>query len=181
MDKENKDEIDYTLLIDRAMHYVVKSVLQKIKAEGGLPGEHHFFITFNTNYKGVMISDELKEKYPEEMTIVLQHQYTDLEVEEDYFSVVLSFDHVKQNLTIPFDALISFVDPSVKFGLQFNSILFSDEESDEDLLSELSEIEGSLELEGISAKSKKENAKSIDKTEKEISNVVTLDSFRKKK
>lgn len=114
------DVLDYGKLIDEAMHRVVKRALEIVQ-KYGLPKEHHFFVTFRTDFAGVMISDELRYRYPEEMTIVLQHQFWDLEVEEDRFSIVLSFDNVKQNLTVPFQALVSFADPSVKFGLQFHN------------------------------------------------------------
>lgn len=156
MNKNN--EIDYAGLIDEAMHYVVRKVLEDV-AKNGLPGEHHFFITFRTQAEGVMIADELRKRYPEEMTIVVQHQYYDLEVTEEGFSIVLSFDHVKHNLTVPFHSLVSFVDPAVRFGLQFNVLMGDDEES---------------ELEKPVAKPLK------DADGKVISNVVTLDSFRKK-
>jgi hypothetical protein len=155
----NIEGIDYAKLIDEAMHFVVKKVLSGV-IKNGLPSDHHFFITFKTNAPGVMISDELKKKYPEEMTIVIQHQFYDLEVEENRFSIVLSFDHVKQNLTIPFDSLTSFVDPSVRFGLQFNAA-YVENEADE------------LENEAISKNYKEDAGKGG-------SNVVTLDSFRKK-
>ena len=155
----DNNEIDYAELIDEAMHYVVRKVLTNV-AEKGLPGDHHFFITFRTDAEGVMISDELRKKYPEEMTIVIQHQYYDFEIEENRFSIVLSFDHVKQNLTIPFAALTSFVDPSVRFGLQFN-ISYLDK----------SEENGSKQ---------NQNKELKDADGKVISNVVTLDSFRKK-
>lgn len=151
--------LDYARLIDDAMHYVVKKVLVEIN-ENGLPGEHHFFITFRTDAEGVMISDELRNKYPDEMTIVIQHQFYDLEVTDDYFSIVLSFDHVKQNLTIPFSALVSFVDPSVKFGLQFNSSYI--DEGEEDIFDDLTEKDYKLE----------------DDELPKASNVVTLDAFR---
>ncbi len=159
-DMTDKSEIDYAKLIDEAMHYVVRRVLQETVING-LPGDHHFFISFRTNAEGVMISDALKNKYPEEMTIVIQHQFYDLEVEDDYFSIVLSFDHVKQNLTIPFAALTSFVDPSVRFGLQFNLNYLNKEETEkvktEPASKELKDADGKI-----------------------ISNVITLDSFRKK-
>ena len=154
----NKNEIDYANLIDEAMHDVVRKTLKQVEKHG-LPGEHHFFITFKTEAEGVMIADELRKKYPEEMTIVIQYQFFDLEVDEKGFSIVLSFDHVKQNLTIPFSALTSFVDPSVRFGLQFN--LGKDEEEEEN-----------TEKPKASKKQKVDNSKNI-------SNVVTLDSFRK--
>lgn len=171
--------IDYAKLIDEAMHHVVKSVLCDIKVNG-LPGDHHFFITFRTDAPGVMISEDLKGKYPEEMTIVIQHQFYDLEIEEDYFSIVLSFEHVKQNLTIPFSSMISFVDPSVKFGLQFNTLEL--EEFDE----EDEELEITIELENENSNDDPEKTKSKKGAAKKkkgdsTSNVITLDSFRKKK
>ncbi len=160
------DSLDYAKLIDDAMHHVVKSVLEEINTNG-LPGDHHFFITFKTEASGVMMSDELKAKYPEEMTIVIQHQFYDLEITDDYFSVVLSFDHVKQNLTVPFSALLSFVDPSVKFGLQFNT---SYVDEDDDLLNENAEDDYHLEGDKLS-----------EDGSPKASNVVTLDAFRKDK
>ncbi|MDX1948985.1 MAG: ClpXP protease specificity-enhancing factor SspB [Rickettsiales bacterium] len=162
--------IDYAKLIDKAMHDVVKSVLRQITKDG-LPGQHHFFITFKTDAQGVMMSDELRKRYPKEMTIVLQHQFYDLEVEDQYFSIVLSFDHVKQNITIPFSALVSFVDPSVKFGLQFNTIMLEDADSNAELISEGNK-------KPASKKNSSKQSKKIDGNSG--SNVVTLDSFRKK-
>lgn len=160
-----KDYLDYGKFIDEAMRYVVRRSL-RLAAQHGLPGEHHFFITFETQFPGVMISDELMKKYPEEMTIVLQHQFWNLEVEEERFSIVLSFDNVKQNLTIPFEALISFADPSVKFGLQFHSEPFEDEPSH----ANQSKNNG-----------RKSNSKAADEPKiTDGSNVITLDSFRKK-
>lgn len=150
--------IDYGELIDEAMHLVVRRALERV-ARAGLPGDHHFFITFATRHPGVMIGEELRKRYPEEMTIVIQHQYWDLEIEEDRFSLVLSFDNVKQNLTIPFDALVSFADPSVKFGLQFNMLPIS---ANEDGLLPAQRPGG------------------IKATMSDGSNVVSLDSFRKK-
>jgi len=162
-----ESQIDYAKLIDSAMHYVVKKVLDEVNANG-LPGEHHFFITFKTEAPGVMIDDVLKEKYPDEMTIVLQHQYQDLEITDEYFSVVLSFDHVKHNLTVPFNSLISFVDPSVKFGLQFNSAYSEDDLSE-------GELEELLREEGL----KGDLPQDVDGPK--AANVVTLDAFRKDK
>lgn len=160
--------IDYAKLIDKAMHDVVRNVLLEIQ-KTGLPGEHHFFITFKTEANGVMMSDELRKRYPKEMTIVIQHQFFDLEVEELYFSLVLSFDHVKQNLTIPFSALISFVDPSVKFGLQFNTIVIEETKPQEQ------------KDKNTSGKTGKKSAKiTKDGNKKSGSNVVALDNFRKK-
>ncbi len=159
--------IDYAKLIDKAMHDVVRNVLLEIQ-KIGLPGEHHFFITFKTEAQGVMMSDELRKRYPKEMTIVIQHQFFDLEVEELYFSLVLSFDHVKQNLTVPFSALVSFVDPSVKFGLQFNTIIIEEAKEDEP------------KSKNSSSKTPKKSGKiTKDGNKKSGSNVVALDAFRK--
>ncbi len=91
-------------------------------AKKGLPGEHHFFITFDTKAPGVRLSARMREQYPEEMTIVLQHQFWDLKVTEDNFEVGLSFGGVPENLLVPFEAIKSFFDPSIQFGLQFETI-----------------------------------------------------------
>jgi len=88
--------------------------------EDGLPGNHHFFITFGTTAEGVEIADWMMESYPEEMTIVLQHQYDDLEVTADGFGVTLTFNNVPHRMIVPFDAIRTFVDPSVEFGLRFD-------------------------------------------------------------
>ncbi len=88
----------------------------------GLPGEHHFYIAFNTKYPGVEISERLAQRYPREMTIVLQHQYWNLKVHDDRFEVELSFDNIPEKLVIPFDAVKGFLDPAVQFGLQFESV-----------------------------------------------------------
>lgn len=113
--------IDYGKLIDQAMRSIVKEALFIVKKEG-LQGDHHFYITFYTDFPGVEISDDLKKEYEEEMTIVLQHQFWDLEIDEEEFSVTLSFNHKKQRLIIPFEAITAFADPSVKFGLQFRQM-----------------------------------------------------------
>ena len=88
----------------------------------GLPGEHHFYIAFNTRHPGVQLSERSPQRYPREMTIVLQHQYWNLNVHEDRFEVELSFDNVPEQLIIPFDAVKGFLDPAVQFGLQFESV-----------------------------------------------------------
>ena len=112
------DQIRYDLLAQDALRGVVRSVLADV-ATRGLPGDHHFFISFDTRAEGVKISDRLREKYPEDLTIVLQHQYWDLIVHDDRFEVGVSFNGVPERLTIPFAAVKGFFDPSVQFGLQF--------------------------------------------------------------
>jgi uncharacterized protein len=114
--------IDYESLaqdaMQEAMRGVVRAVLTKV-AESGLSGDHHFYVAFHTQAPGVTISRRLKEKYPLEMTIVLQHRFWDLEVGDDKFSVKLTFDGIPERLVIPFKALKVFYDPSVPYGLQF--------------------------------------------------------------
>jgi uncharacterized protein len=114
-----KDLIRYDLLVQDALKGVVRKVL--IDAKDGLPGEHHFYISFKTDFPGVRLSNRLREKYPQEMTIVLQHQFWDLNVTEHTFEVGLSFSNIPERLLIPFDALIGFFDPSVQFGLRFDN------------------------------------------------------------
>lgn len=115
------DLIRYDLLAQDALRGVVKKVLSDA-AKSGLPGEHHFFVAFDTNAEGVKISSRLKAKHPEEMTIVLQHQFWDLAVNDKNFEIGLSFNGVAEKLVVPFDAIKGFFDPSVQFGLQFETI-----------------------------------------------------------
>ncbi len=130
--------IDYGNLMHRAMRGLIQSVLEDVAANG-LPGAHHFFITFDTTAEGVEMADWLRARYPTEMTIVIQHWFDNLEVTEDGFSITLNFGNQPEPLIIPFDALRTFVDPSVEFGLRFESHA-EDEEDDED--DDLSDDEG---------------------------------------
>ena len=114
----SEDQIQYSTLIDHAMRGVVRDILKRVLATG-LPGEHHFYISFATNHPGVRISEQLKSRYPQEMTIVLQHQFWDFKVEDQFFTATLSFNGIPEKLLIPYAALTAFADPSVKFGLQF--------------------------------------------------------------
>ena len=115
----NHETIDYPGMIDTAMRGVVREALVHID-KFGLPGDHHFFISFQTNYPGVSISPQLKSRYPEEITIVIQHQFWDLKITDKQFSIMLSFNNIPEKLVVPFDALTAFADPSIKFGLQFH-------------------------------------------------------------
>ena len=112
------DHIRYDVLARDALRGVLRKVLSDAAAHG-LPGEHHFFITFLSQAEGVKLSPRLLAQYPEEMTIILQHQFWDLVVSEDRFEVGLSFGGIPERLVIPFSAIKSFFDPSVQFGLQF--------------------------------------------------------------
>ncbi len=114
----SKDLIGYDGLVDAALRGVVRQALRDV-AERGLLGAHHLYISFHTGDPGVDIPDFLRERYPDEMTIVLQHQYWGLDVRDDAFSIGLSFNKAKCMLTIPYKAITRFADPSVKFGLQF--------------------------------------------------------------
>ena len=116
-----EDLMRYDLLAQQALRGVVREALRIVESSG-LPGEHHFYIAFNTNYPGVEISERLHTRYPREMTIVLQHQFWGLRVLDDRFAVELSFDNIPEKLVVPFDAVKGFLDPAVQFGLQFESV-----------------------------------------------------------
>jgi uncharacterized protein len=115
------DHIRYDLLTQEALRSVLRRVLQDA-ALSGLPGDHHFYISFNTGAPGVRLSKRLRAQYPEEMTVVLQHQFHNLTVNEHAFEVGLSFSGVSEHLVVPFDAIKRFFDPSVQFGLQFETM-----------------------------------------------------------
>jgi hypothetical protein len=115
------DHIRYDLLTQQALRGVVRGVLAEA-AKKGLPGDHHFYISFDTKAEGVRISDRLRAQYPEEMTIILQHQFWDLAVNETTFEVGLSFGGIPEKLAVPFEAITGFFDPSVQFGLQFEEV-----------------------------------------------------------
>ncbi len=111
--------IPYDEIVQNSLRAVVRHVLRDVQLAGGLPGAHHFFIAFRTRHPGVDMPRHLLERYPEEMTVVLQHRFWDLKVEESYFEVGLTFNQVPAKLRIPFAAISGFVDPAVNFALQF--------------------------------------------------------------
>jgi hypothetical protein len=136
-----------------------------------LVGAHHFYVTFKTGHTGVSIPDYLKLKYPDEMTIVLQYQFYNLKIEDEFFSVSLSFNNTQEHLVIPFAAITGFADPSVKFGLQFQSL---EDFIDEDEQASFALAEDSDDDHDISATIK------ATQNSEQGNNVVSLDSFRKK-
>ncbi|MEM1249697.1 MAG: ClpXP protease specificity-enhancing factor SspB [Acidobacteriota bacterium] len=124
--------LDYSRLIESSLRGAVRDVLRDVE-ENGLPGEHHFLLTFRTGYPGVHLPQQLLAQYPDEMTIVLQHQYRDLLVEDEQFSVTLRFSGVEHGIAVPFGSLTRFYDPSVNFALHFRhfgEVLIDDPEED---------------------------------------------------
>ena len=116
----SKDGFRYERMVEEALRGVVREALSQV-AEDGLPGEHHFYITFRTDHPGVEVPDHLRKRYPGEMTIVLEHQFWDLKTGDNGFEVTLSFSNVPSQLVVPFKAVTAFADPSVRFGLQFEA------------------------------------------------------------
>lgn len=170
---QKKPSIPYEDIVQNALRDVVRVVLKQIQREG-LPGDHHLFITFLTNFPGVVVPDYLKERHPEEITIVLQYQFWDLLVSEKSFSVELSFNDVAETLVIPFGSIIGFVDPSVKFGLQFTPPDFVDALPDVELAPPKTKAAKAA------PRSKLFDAKPTTE-DSEDTKVITLDAFRKKK
>jgi hypothetical protein len=123
------DHIRYDLLVQEALRGVLRKALSDA-AKNGLPGDHHFFVTFDTTAEGVRLSQRMRAQYPKEMTIVLQHQFWDLAVTDDSLEVGLSFGGVPERLSVPFAAVKGFFDPSVEFGLQFEQITVAPAETD---------------------------------------------------
>lgn len=122
--------IDYGNLMHRAMRGLIQEVLTDVQTNG-LPGAHHFFITFDTTHPKAELADWLRDRYPSEMTVVMQHWYDGLEVTDDGFSVTLNFGDAPERLYVPYDAIQTFVDPSVEFGLRFETQDTGDEDDDE--------------------------------------------------
>lgn len=115
------DEMQYEKLAQDALRGVIRAALERAASPGGIPGAHHFYVTFKTRGPGVSVPPDVVAKYPDEMTVVLQHQYWDLAVEHDLFSVMLKFGGMPKVLTVPYTAVTRFYDPSVQFLLQFEA------------------------------------------------------------
>ncbi len=211
-DKQPEDLIRYDVLTQEALRDVIRKVLEEVSV-AGLPGEHHFFITFRTDHPGVRVSARMRERYPEEMTIVIQHSYWDLKVTETGFEIDLSFDEILERLRIPFSALKGFFDPHVKFGVQFDTSHLEAANSDGDFdeaektdrpaTSSVPQVALTQKVAKKASKKKpategkspvkspaKTNAKTASKNRKaskepassgETAEIVSLDTFRKKK
>ncbi|NBN63394.1 SspB family protein [Pannonibacter tanglangensis] len=147
-----EDLLRYDILVQDALRGAVKKILAEV-ARTGLPGEHHFYIAFDTNAPGVRVSSRLKERYPNEMTIVLQHQFWDLAIGEHAFEVGLSFGGIPEKLLIPFSAIKGFFDPSVQFALEFEPGKTAEPLPDDliEAVGELAELEGRTRLESVPA------------------------------
>ncbi|MDJ0823697.1 MAG: ClpXP protease specificity-enhancing factor SspB [Paracoccaceae bacterium] len=153
--------IDYGNLMHRAMRSLIQKVLEDVAANG-LPGDHHFFITFDTAHPDVELADWLSDRYPGEMTVVMQHWFDDLDVSDEGFAVTLNFGDAPERLYVPYDAIKTFVDPSVEFGLRFETQDGEDEDGDDD----------------PTPPPRPEPTDKADDTAKDAE-VVSLDSFRK--
>lgn len=186
------DHIRYDLLAQEALRGVVRHVLADA-AKNGLPGDHHFYISFDTSAEGVRISPRLRDQYPDEITIILQHQFWDLSVTEEGFEVGLSFGGVPERLVVPFAAIKGFFDPSVQFGLQFETIEAGlDTTIEEDSEKTETPVPGILPSAPNAAKRPGQESKPVADTpanetqdgdpagDKPMGEVVRLDRFRKK-
>ena len=169
------DHIRYDVLARDALRGVLRRVLTDA-AEHGLPGEHHFFITFLSTADGVKLSPRLLAQYPEEMTIILQHQFWDLVVTEDRFEVGLSFGGIPERLVVPFAAIKSFLDPSVQFGLQFEP----SEAATETPAAKLPAVPPTSALPVVAPEPADESKEEEPAKTSEGAEVVRLDRFRKK-
>ncbi len=141
--------IDYGNLMHRAMRGLIREVLSDV-AEHGLPGAHHFFITLSTGHPGVAMADWLRDRYPDEITVVIQNWYEDLAVDADGFAVTLNFGNSPEPLYVPFDAISTFVDPSVEFGLRFETHEPGDDEDEAPMAEEADGESGPREAEVVS-------------------------------
>lgn len=161
----NQDVLRYDRMVEGALRGVVRQAIQEVMRDG-LPGDHHFYITFMTDYPGVQIPDYLRERYPGEMTIVLQYQFYDLMVDTEKMGVTLSFNNVPEKLSIPLAAISIFADPSVNFALQFQP---------------LSEGDGpDFDPDDLAFDEEKDKSKSKKGKGEKTGEVVSLDQFRKK-
>ncbi|MBL42283.1 MAG: hypothetical protein CMM49_06465 [Rhodospirillaceae bacterium] len=156
-----KKYIDYQKIVDKSLRKVIKHVLKHVY-ENGMEGDHHLYITFLTQYEGVEIPEYLINEYPNEITIILQHQFWNLEINENSFSISLSFNNNTENIKVPYNSITSFADPSVNFGLQFK---------------DSAHTEGTLVEDNKDQNQEKSNLRSDDTA---ADNVIAFTDFHKK-
>jgi hypothetical protein len=168
-----EDLMRYDQLAQNALRGVVREALRRVE-KSGLPGEHHFYIAFNTKFPGVDIGERMAQRYPREMTIVLQHQYENLIVRDDRFEVELSFDNIPEKLVIPFNAVKGFLDPAVQFGLQFEVVTVETPVDSENKVEKPAAGKKKGEADGA------EDGTPPDVPPNDAPKVISLDSFRKK-
>ena len=192
MTEQDVTTLSYERMVEDALRGVLRHALE-ITQKQGLPGSHHFYVTFDTTHQGVRMADSLRTMHPSEMTIVLQHQFWDLGVEEESFDITLSFSGVSQRLHVPFAAVTAFADPHAKFGLQFHVEFEEDDDSDIDEDGdefdenddfEMPPLDSAIVTQRLKADRRAkndvgENAEP-DVAEEETNKVVTLDAFRRK-
>jgi hypothetical protein len=171
-----EDLMRYDLLAQDALRGVVREALRRV-VKTGLPGEHHFYIAFDTRHPAVRISERLAKRYPREMTVVIQHQYSNLAVSDEEFEIELWFDKIPEKLAVPFAAVKGFLDPYVQFGLQFESAAAPAKPQSKAKAKK--EVEESVQSEPI-PELETEAAEKAEEPEAEAPKVVSLDAFRKK-
>jgi len=183
---EVEDLIRYDILAQEALRGVVKKVMSEVAQIGTLPGEHHFYITFDTQASGVKLSTRMKEKYPEEMTIVVQHQFWELKTTEVGFTIGLSFNEIPETLVVPYASIRGFFDPSVQFGLQFDA---GEEVTEKSEPEDVAKLKGPAPVAALSKQKKQDKSEQAEDTDKSnesdtdengTADVVSLDAFRKK-
>lgn len=185
-----KDWLRYDRMVEDALRGVVRRALTEV-ASSGLPGDHHFYLTFRTTEPGVHIAPALRGQYPKEMTIVLQHQFWGLEINEEHFAVTLSFGGKHERLVVPYRAVVSFADPSVKFGLQFESAVAAGEDGDAEsadtakgrtvTAKDLNDLPRNVqERTVVRAGEDGEARDAADEAAKSGAKILALDAFRKK-
>ena len=182
----SQDHIRYDILAQEALRGVIRKVLIETAATGQLPGEHHFFITFLTNAPGVRISSALHERYPEQMTIVVQHQFWELKVTETLFEIGLSFSDQREKLVVPFSAVRGFYDPSVNFELEFDTLTSDEDEGADGVeivdaeVTELKTLESVKPAKDSDSDAVEDDGAKDDEKSDSGADVVSLDAFRKK-
>ena len=178
-ERNDQDLMHYEALAQEALRGVVKAALKRAAAPGGLPGEHHFYITFKTRAPGVSAPPELSERYPDEMTIVLQHQYWDLAPGETFFAVTLKFGGQPKKLSVPYAAVTRFYDPSVQFLLQFEAPA-TEGQADGELAAPQVLPTRPRKPTAVETQAEETEEETGDRLKADEPKIVSLDQFRKK-